>query len=94
MGKWDIELDNMFSLYHLYSITHHQYTYTEMEINICTFYMLQTNWLKIMFDMIFLPTKILVKRSNITFFYQGDKSLDIDIQIMRKTEIHFRLDFL
>jgi hypothetical protein len=44
--------------------------------------------------MIFLPTKILVKRSNITFFYQGDKSLDIDIQIMRKTEIHFRLDFL
>ena len=28
------------------------------------------------------------------FFYQGDKSLDIDIQIMRKMEIHFRLDFL
>jgi hypothetical protein len=42
-----------------------------------------------MFDMIFLPTKIIVKRSKITFFYQGDKSLDIDIQIMRKWKFIF-----
>ena len=40
MGKRDIGLDIMFSLYNFYSIAHHQYTYrsTEMEINICTFY--------------------------------------------------------
>ena len=61
----------MFSLYILYSRTHYQYTYTEMEINICTFYMLQTIELKILFDMIFQLPKILVKRSNVTLFIKG-----------------------
>ena len=94
MGKRDIGLDIMFSLYiFLFNNASPIYIYRNGDKYLYFLYVAK-NLIKnnVWYD--FSADENNCETQQQYFFYQGDKSLDIDIQIMRKMEIHFRLDFL